>query len=99
VRAPAAERIVDKMPLNSVFVGLIHPALPNARFINLRRDPLDTCVSCFSLLFSGSQRFTHDLAELGSAGLRLVSEKLLNGARPRFSGARQRACSGFVSAS
>jgi tetratricopeptide (TPR) repeat protein len=64
-RAPAAERIVDKMPLNFVFVGLIHLALPNARFINLRRDPLDTCVSCFSLLFTGSQPYAYDLAELG----------------------------------
>jgi tetratricopeptide (TPR) repeat protein len=64
-RAPEAERIVDKMPLNFCFVGLIHLALPNARFINLRRDPLDTCVSCFSLLFSGSQPFAYDLAELG----------------------------------
>jgi len=64
-RAPEAERIVDKMPLNFCFVGLIHLALPNARFINVRRDPLDTCVSCFSLLFSGSQPFAYDLAELG----------------------------------
>jgi tetratricopeptide (TPR) repeat protein len=63
--APAAERIVDKMPLNFVFVGLIHLALPNARFINMRRDPLDNCVSCFSLLFTGSQPFAYDLAELG----------------------------------
>jgi tetratricopeptide (TPR) repeat protein len=64
-RAPEAERIVDKMPLNFVFVGLIHLALPNARFINARRDPLDTCLSCFSLLFTGSQPFAYDLAELG----------------------------------
>jgi tetratricopeptide (TPR) repeat protein len=64
-RAPEAERIVDKMPLNFVFVGLIHLALPNARFINTFRDPLDTCVSCFSLLFTGSQPFAYDLAELG----------------------------------
>jgi tetratricopeptide (TPR) repeat protein len=64
-RAPDAERIVDKMPLNFCFLGLIHLALPNARFINVRRDPLDTCVSCFSLLFSGTQPFAYDLGELG----------------------------------
>jgi len=63
--APEAESIVDKMPLNFMFVGLIHLALPNARIINLRRNPLDTCVSCFSLLFTGSQPFAYDLAELG----------------------------------
>jgi tetratricopeptide (TPR) repeat protein len=63
--APAAEHIVDKMPLNFAFVGLIHMALPNARIIHMRRDPLDTCVSCFSLLFTGSQPFAYDLGELG----------------------------------
>ncbi len=63
--APDAAYIVDKMPLNFAFVGLIHLALPRARFIHVRRDPLDTCVSCFSLLFTGSQPFAYDLAELG----------------------------------
>jgi len=63
--APDADRIVDKMPLNFVFVGLIHLALPKARIIHIRRDPLDTCVSCFSLLFTGSQPFAYDLGELG----------------------------------
>jgi tetratricopeptide (TPR) repeat protein len=63
--APEAEHVVDKMPLNFAFVGLIHMALPNARFIHTRRDPLDTCVSCYSLLFTGNQPFAYDLAELG----------------------------------
>jgi tetratricopeptide (TPR) repeat protein len=63
--SPGAERIVDKMPLNFIFVGLIHMALPNARIIHTRRDPLDTCVSCYSLLFTGNQPFAYDLAELG----------------------------------
>jgi tetratricopeptide (TPR) repeat protein len=63
--APDAPHIVDKMPLNFVFAGLIHLALPNARIVHIRRDPLDTCVSCFSLLFTGSQPFAYDLGELG----------------------------------
>jgi tetratricopeptide (TPR) repeat protein len=63
--APDAPHIVDKMPLNFVFVGLIHLALPNARIVHIRRDPLDTCVSCYSLLFTGSQPFAYDLGELG----------------------------------
>ncbi len=63
--APDAAHIVDKMPLNFAFVGLIHMALPNAKIIHTRRDPLDTCVSCYSLLFTGNQPFAYDLAELG----------------------------------
>src|SRR5262249_29730026 len=46
--APNAERITDKMPHNFQFAGHIHLALPNARIIHARRDPIDTCLSCFS---------------------------------------------------
>jgi tetratricopeptide (TPR) repeat protein len=63
-RAPAAERVTDKMPSNYLYLGLIHMALPNARIIHARRDPLDTCVSCFSHLFS-TKSFTADLGTLG----------------------------------
>jgi Flp pilus assembly protein TadD len=63
-RAPAASRIVDKMPGNFLFAGLIHLALPNATIIHAVRNPLDTCVSCFSILFT-NQAQSYDLAELG----------------------------------
>jgi tetratricopeptide (TPR) repeat protein len=64
--APTAERIADKMPWNFHFVGLIHLALPNARIIHARRDPVDTCLSCFSILFDGDgNSYTYDLGELG----------------------------------
>ena len=63
--APAAERIVNKLPLNFKYVGLIHLALPQARIIHVCRDPLDTCFSCFSVLFTGAQSFSYDLGELG----------------------------------
>lgn len=62
--APPAARIVDKMPGNFLFAGLIHLALPNATIIHAVRDPIDTCVSCFSILFK-KQDQTYDLAELG----------------------------------
>ena len=61
----AAERITDKLPGNFRIVGLIHLALPKARIIHLNRDPVDTCLSCFSKLFAGELNFTYDLAELG----------------------------------
>jgi tetratricopeptide (TPR) repeat protein len=63
--APDKERIVDKMPFNFQFIGLIYLALPNARVIHVRRDPLDTCFSCYSQLFLGTQSYAYDLAELG----------------------------------
>ncbi len=58
-------RIVDKLPGNFLRVGLIHLMLPNARIIHTMRDPIDTCVSCYSKLFSKHLYFTYDLAELG----------------------------------
>jgi tetratricopeptide (TPR) repeat protein len=64
-RAPAAIRITDKLPGNFRLLGLIHLALPNARIIHVRRDPIDTCLSCFSRLFTGLQPFAYDLGELG----------------------------------
>jgi tetratricopeptide (TPR) repeat protein len=63
--APAAARITDKMPLNFLFAGLIHLALPNARIIHTSRDPVDTCFSCFSTLFTGNHRVAYELGELG----------------------------------
>lgn len=64
-RAPGAARITDKMPSNFYFVGLIHLALPGAKIVHVRRNPVDTCVSCFSKLFAGEQNQTYDLRELG----------------------------------
>ncbi len=63
--APASERVVDKMPGNFVLVGLIALAMPGARIIHARRDPVDTCFSCYSLLFAEDQPFAYDLGELG----------------------------------
>jgi tetratricopeptide (TPR) repeat protein len=63
--APAAERITDKALGNFQFAGLIHLALPNARIVHVRRDPLDTCLSAFSKQFTNVQPHTFDLAELG----------------------------------
>src|SRR5262249_52657565 len=64
-RSQNCTRVTDKMPANYHFAGLIHLALPNAKIIHTVRDPIDTCVSCFSKLFSAQQNHTYDLAELG----------------------------------
>jgi hypothetical protein len=54
------------MPANYRLAGLINLALPNARIIHARRDPLDTCLSCFSKLFARDHHpYCYDLTELG----------------------------------
>ncbi len=63
--APSSPHITDKMPSNYYFAGLIHLALPNAKIIHTMRDPVDTCISCFSKLFTAEQNHTYELGELG----------------------------------
>ncbi|MGN6653468.1 sulfotransferase [Trinickia sp.] len=58
--------VVDKMPGNFLYAGLIPSILPGARIIHVRRDPVDTCLSCYTKLFAGHQPFAYDLAELGT---------------------------------
>ncbi|MFH2134320.1 MAG: sulfotransferase, partial [Pseudomonadota bacterium] len=64
-RAPNAKRITDKMPANFFAAPLIHLMLPNAKIIHINRNPVDTCLSCFTRLFQRKQEHTYDLAELG----------------------------------
>jgi len=64
-RDASAARIVDKLPGNFLRIGLIHLAMPRARIIHVRRDPVDTCLSCFAKLFGGQLPYAYDLAEIG----------------------------------
>jgi hypothetical protein len=60
-----ALRVVDKMPFNYLRLGLLAALFPRARFVHCRRNPLDTCLSCYFQDFSGAHSFTLDLADLG----------------------------------
>ena len=55
---------IDKMPNNFSHIGLIKLILPNAKVIDARRNPMDTCFSCFKQLFARGQAFTYDLSEI-----------------------------------
>lgn len=63
--APGAVRVTDKLPGNMVLVGLMHLAFPRAHIIHCVREPLDTCVSCFTKHFTTGHDFSYDLGELG----------------------------------
>jgi hypothetical protein len=58
-------RVTDKLPSNFLFLGLIRLALPEAKIVHVRRDPRDTCLSCFFQLFDGQSNRIYDLGELG----------------------------------
>ncbi len=55
----------DKNPNNFAHLGLLHLILPNAKIINARRHPLDSCFGSYKQLFAKGQPFTYDLVELG----------------------------------
>lgn len=61
-------RFVDKLPHNFLYVGHIAKALPKAKIICLRRDPMDTCLSNFRQLFALSSAmydYSFDLLDTG----------------------------------
>jgi Flp pilus assembly protein TadD len=50
--APQGSRVTDKMPLNILWAGLIHLALPRATLIHCRRSPIDTALSIHRTYFN-----------------------------------------------
>ena len=52
------------MPNNFVHIGLIKLILPNAKIIDARRNPMDSCFSCFKQYFAKGQHFTYDLDDI-----------------------------------
>src|SRR5262249_3918707 len=55
---------IDKMPNNFHHIGLIHLILPNAKIIDVRRDPMGCCFSNLKQLFAHGQAFTYSLEDL-----------------------------------
>lgn len=63
--APNAKRIIDKMPGNYRFVGLISKILPGAHVIHTQRSAMDCCLSIYTRLFLEPLHYAYDMAELG----------------------------------
>lgn len=55
-RVPAARHVIDRQPLNVLYAGLIHAALPNARMICVRRPPVDACLAVLRQAFAADAR-------------------------------------------
>ncbi len=62
--AQEALRVVDKHPLNFRYLGLIALTLPGARIIHCRRDPRDTCLSCYFQNFVRGQEYSFYIPHL-----------------------------------
>ncbi|HZO21170.1 MAG TPA: sulfotransferase [Steroidobacteraceae bacterium] len=69
-------RFTDKMPLNYLYCGLIHRALPNARIVHVTRHPMGSCYAMFKTLFKEGYPFSYDLGDLAKyyAGYRRLMQ-------------------------
>ncbi len=65
-RAGTTPRFTDKLPMNTLYLGLIARALPGARIVLVTRQPMANGLAMFSTLFAAAYPFSYDLAELGA---------------------------------
>jgi Flp pilus assembly protein TadD len=61
----AARYVTDKMPTNFLHLGLIELMFPDSRIIHCVRNPLDTCLSCYTSNFANGNEFAFELSHLG----------------------------------
>jgi tetratricopeptide (TPR) repeat protein len=75
--AGGAQRlIIEKLPLNYLYLGAIHRALPRARLVLVSREPIDLCFAMYRTLFGDAYPFTYrfeDLARYYGAYSRLIA--------------------------
>ena len=57
-------RFIDKTPWNFLYLGLIAQALPGARIIHVRRDPMDSGFALYKTLFRDGSPYSYDLQDL-----------------------------------
>ena len=63
---PDSPRFIDKLPLNYHYCGLIDRALPNAKIVHLKRDPMDACYAIYKAHFKNAYPFSYDLDKLAT---------------------------------
>jgi tetratricopeptide (TPR) repeat protein len=57
-------RIIEKLPMNYLYLGAIHRALPDAKLILVTRSPLDSCFAMYRTLFGAAYPFSYDFEDL-----------------------------------
>lgn len=62
--AGARARVIDKMPANFLYLGLIHATFPRARILHMQRHPLDTCLSIYFQNFFNMGPYANDFGNL-----------------------------------
>jgi hypothetical protein len=68
--------IIEKLPMNYLYLGAIHRALPGARLVLVNREPLDSCFAMYRTLFGEAYPFSYDFEDL--ARYYAAYERLMN---------------------
>lgn len=74
--AKSSNFVVDKMPLNFLYIGIILLVFPNAKIVHCARDPVATCHSIFKNYFEGTHVYANSLVDLG--GYYKLYQELMN---------------------
>jgi tetratricopeptide (TPR) repeat protein len=62
--ASGDEKVIEKLPMNYLYLGAIHRALPDAKLILVNRQPVDSCFAMYRTLFGGAYPFSYDFVDL-----------------------------------
>ncbi len=79
-----AAHLIDKLPANYLYLPLILAALPKAKVVHLRRNPMDACFAIYKQLFADAYLYSYDSQELARHYVRYAT--LLETWRERFPG-------------
>lgn len=69
-------KVIDKQPMNYLYLGAIRRALPNSKLVLVSRQPLDSCFAMYRTLFASAYPFSYDFEDLAkyyAAYERLIS--------------------------
>lgn len=58
------KKVIDKLPGNFMYLGIIEKLFPDARVIHCMRDPVDTCLSAYFQNFTGTLPYAYKLEDL-----------------------------------
>jgi tetratricopeptide (TPR) repeat protein len=59
-------RVTDKMPQNFLYIGYIAVLFPKAKIIHCRRNPMDICLSIYTMNFTDHHPYAYDLVEIAN---------------------------------
>jgi len=76
--------LIDKLPMNYLYLPAILAALPRARIIHVTREPMDACFAVFKQLFADAYLYSYDLGETARHHRRY--RDLMDTWRERFTG-------------